>query len=194
MSVLNSKWFFRLLFLVILALVIYLLYTPFISYFFYPFDYREEVYYYSEKHEMDPYLIAAVINVESGFDPEAVSPKGACGLMQIMPDTGEEVAAELGINDFKEEMLFKPGYNLELGTYYLSRLKDYYQGNLTLALAAYNGGQGKVNRWLREGIWDGDKKNIGDIPYRETREYIRKVKKARQRYEQIYNSDENCGI
>ena len=187
MSKITSRWFYRLLLVLALALVIYILYTPVMKHFFYPFEYREEVYYYSEKHQMDPYLVAAIINVESGFDPEAESPKGARGLMQIMPQTAKWSAEMVGANGFEEHMLFEPAYNLDLGIYYFSHLQEKYNGNLTLALAAYNGGQGRVNRWLEEGTWDGKKENVEDIPYKETREYIRKVKRAYARYEQIYS-------
>ena len=102
-----------------------------------------------------PELIKAVALVESGFNPHAVSPKGAQGLMQLMPET----AREYGVSD-----AFDPLANLRAGTVHLSRLLDQFEGDLVLALAAYNAGAGAVKRH-------------GGVPnYEETREYVRKVR------------------
>jgi len=101
-----------------------------------------------------PDLIKAVALVESGFDPHAVSPKGAQGLMQLMPET----ARQYGVND-----AFDPLQNLRAGTIHLRKLLEEFRGDLVLALAAYNAGAGAVKRH-------------GGVPnYRETREYVRKV-------------------
>lgn len=186
MTASTSRWLYLVLFITVLVLVLYLLYTPFMSYFFYPFDYQEEIYYYSNKHQVDPYLVAAVVNVESGFDPEAESPRGALGLMQIMPRTGEWAAGQTGMEEFEKEMLLKPSYNLDLGIWYLSYLLQEFDSNQTAALAAYNGGQGKVKSWMQSSVWDGEEQTVGDIPFRETREYVRKVKQAHERYMQLY--------
>jgi len=106
------------------------------------------------RHGLDPDLVLAVVQVESGFAPEARSPKGAQGLMQLMPGT----ASALGVSD-----VFDPAQNLDGGARHLGELVTRYGGDLSKALAAYNAGAGAVAR------------HGGVPPYRETRDYVRQV-------------------
>lgn len=108
----------------------------------------------AERYRLDPQLLMEVIRAESGFDPYAVSPKGARGLMQLMPGT----ASRLGVQDS-----FDPEQNIDGGTRYLRYLLDYFNGSVPLALAAYNAGENAVNRW----------RNIP--PYKETQHYVKKI-------------------
>ncbi len=117
--------------------------------------YEPYVLEHSNKQSLRPALVRAVIQVESGYNPRALSPKGAMGLMQLMPDT----ARMLGV-----QRPYDPEQNIRGGTRYLRLLLDKYQGNEELALAAYNAGSGAVDR---------HGKRIP--PYRETRDYVRKV-------------------
>jgi soluble lytic murein transglycosylase-like protein len=110
----------------------------------------------ARRHRLDPDLIASVVAAESAFDPRAVSPKGARGLMQLMPST----AAELGL---RLEDIFEPAANLEAGTRYLRGLLDLYRGDLARALAAYNAGPERVAR------------HRGIPPFPETRAYVARV-------------------
>jgi soluble lytic murein transglycosylase-like protein len=114
----------------------------------------------ARRHGIDPDLVLAVVGVESAFQPEAVSPKGARGLMQLMPQT----AASLGVRDALD-----PAENLDAGVRHLGSLLTLYGGDVTRALAAYNAGQGAVAR------------HGGVPPFRETRAYVRKVL---ERYEE----------
>lgn len=109
----------------------------------------------ANKFNLDVALIKAVIKAESNFNHQAVSPKGAQGLMQLMPKT----ASALKVDD-----VFHPKDNIEAGARYLRYLLNIYGGNLTLALAAYNAGEGAVAKY-----------NNGVPPYRETQNYIKKV-------------------
>jgi soluble lytic murein transglycosylase-like protein len=117
-------------------------------------DLRELAIATARKHGLDPELVLAVVGVESAFQPEAVSPKGAQGLMQLMPGTAES----LGVED-----AFDPGQNLDGGVRHLGALLTLYDGDLSRALAAYNAGEGAVAR------------HGGIPPFRETREYVRRV-------------------
>ena len=96
-------------------------------------------------------LVLALIMVESGGYSLAVSHVGALGLMQLMPATGEELAHKLGFPWSGEETLFDPLVNVKLGTAYLKQLSDRYDGNVRVALAAYNWGPGRIDRFLRRG-------------------------------------------
>ena len=100
--------------------------------------------------DFDPWLVLAVIEVESGFDNFAVSPVGALGLMQILPSTGEALARRLGIPWRGSRTLFDPVANVKLGVAYLDELRERF-GRLPTALAAYNWGPGRIGRWLRNG-------------------------------------------
>lgn len=109
---------------------------------------------FSQKHGLRPELVQAVIHVESGFNPKAVSQKGARGLMQVMP---------LHLRELGVENPFDPGENIAAGTRYLNRLLERYDGNLNLGLAAYNAGPTAVDHYQ-------------DVPpYLETRQYVQKV-------------------
>ncbi len=153
----------------------------------YPLEYAEYILHYSEEFSIDPYLVAAVIKAESGFDKNAVSGKGAMGLMQIIESTAHWGADQIGIDDFITEDLFKPQVNIRLGCWYLGRLIFEF-GNEELAILAYNSGSGTVKGWLQDGRISGDGKNIEDIPYKETEQFIKRVKHNISVYKILYRS------
>jgi len=161
-----------------------LVFLPQILQDLFPVNYSQQISAAEQDHGVDWALIAAVIQVESGFSPQVVSKKGAVGLMQIMPETAQWVGARLGEQVDREDLL-DPEVNIHLGTYYLRYLLDRFASE-ELALAAYNGGPANVARWLEEGIWDGSYENSHRIPFAETRSYVRKVLMMRRLYRYIY--------
>ncbi len=152
----------------------------------YPIKYKEIIKREAEKYSLDPYLVTAVIYVESKFKSEAVSNKGAKGLMQIMPKTGVWISEMLREDNFKVSDLYLPKVNIRYGCWYLGQLNKKFSNNLTTVLAAYNGGEGNVDKWLVDKRWDGTLANISQVPFSETRRYINKVLQMKQRYEYIY--------
>lgn len=181
----NSKVYYILIFILVF-LALHFLYSPFWGRFFYPFPYKDEIHRSALENDLDPYLVAAIIHVESKFDPAAVSPKGARGLMQIMPETAEWVAGVMGLEAFNTNLLFEPDQNVKIGSWYLSSLMQQFNDDLIVSLAAYNGGRNRVTRWLSEGIWDGQVETIANIPLSETRDYVQKVLNTYNQYRNIY--------
>ena len=136
------------------------------------------------KH-LDPALVAGVIYAETKFRARR-SPAGAEGLMQITPDTARFIAHRSGGTSFRESDLSDPQINIQYGTYYLRYLLDRYGGNETLALAAYNGGEGNVDSWLVKASKRAQQFTTDDIPFPETRAYVERVQQARSDYRDTY--------
>ena len=129
----------------------------------------------AQERTMNTSLLYAISRQESALYPLAQSPVGARGLMQLMPATARETASKLGVPYRNEQQLFDPAMNIRLGSAYLKRLLDVYDGNRILAAAAYNAGPGRVKRWREQStnkpmdVW------VESIPYRETRNYVQNV-------------------
>lgn len=149
---------------------------------FYPIYYEESIKKYSIKYGLDPYLIYSIINVESKFNAFAKSSKGAIGLMQITPNTGEYISRLIGDKKFKMDILYNPETNIRYGCFYVSKLFSDFNGDLDCVLAAYNGGEGNVRKWLKEGNL-----KVKDLPFKETKNYIYKVKRNYKLYNYIYS-------
>ena len=140
-----------------------------------------------EKH-LDPALVAAVIYTESRFRDQT-SHAGAKGLMQLTPDTAKFVERLSGGSTFQVSDLSTPQVNIAYGTYYLRYLLDRYGDNEALALAAYNGGEGNVDRWVDAARRQGKGLTIDAIPFGETRAYVRSVQSAKRQYRDNYASE-----
>ena len=151
-----------------------------------PTDYSEIVSRYAEEYNVPKHLIFAVIKVESDFDPKAKSSAGALGLMQMMPDTFEELTDDYLCEHLEFTDLNNPEVSIRYGTYYLAYLYRYFDYNWHNAIAAYNGGMGNVTKWLKNESYSDGEGNLTHIPFPETRAYVSKVEKARARYEAFY--------
>lgn len=129
---------------------------------------------------LDEYHIAAVICTESRFDEKAESRKGAVGLMQVLPTTGEWAAEKIGMDDYTKDRLWEPAVNIRIGCWYLSYLCNMFDGDLRKVFAAYNAGPGNVKEWIE----DGKLVNIGHV---ETENYLVRVEKRYEFYKSIYD-------
>jgi soluble lytic murein transglycosylase len=145
----------------------------------------------ADKH-LDPALIAAVIYAETKFDPRP-STAGAQGLMQILPRTAEFLAHRTEATTFTLSDLGTPQVNIAYGSYYLRYLLNRYGGEEMLALAAYNGGETNVDRWVAQAHRDGRPLTIGEIPFPQTRAYVARVLHAQQQYRRTYASELGYG-
>jgi len=135
---------------------------------------------------LDPSLIAGVIYVESRFRDQT-SHAGATGLMQLMPATADYIARKSGGTRFVQGDLADPQINISYGSWYLRYLLQRYHGNVALALAAYNAGEGKVDEWWQRAADRGETFNVAThIPFPETREYVATVLSARKAYRREY--------
>lgn len=144
--------------------------------FVYKTAYMEFVQKSSKDYNVDIYLIFSVIKVESSFREKVFSNVGAVGLMQIMPETARYIQRDKNID---VNYLLNPEKNIDTGVKYLAYLMDKFNG-LDWVLSAYNAGETKVKGWIKEGL------NIETIPYKETRDYVKKVNYAIKRYKDLY--------
>lgn len=157
--------------------------------YFYPYPYQSLINKYAREYHIENTLVASVIMNESKFKNEVHSERGAVGLMQLMPDTAKWIAVQIDDPAYNMEKLHEPETNIRYGTWYLASLKKEFEGNDILALAAYNAGRGNVHDWMKKYGWNMTFKNIEQIPYIETREYVTKVLKHREKYQTLYNND-----
>jgi soluble lytic murein transglycosylase len=157
----------------------------------YPLEYEDLILKYSHEYDLDADFVAAVISVESRYRPAVVSRAGAVGLMQIMPDTGEWIAEMLKDSEYLEDRLTDPALNIRYGCWFLDYLFKRYDGDVTLILAGYNAGIGRVSQWLEKQEYSSDGKTLENIPYKETREYVVKVNHAHEKYKDMYGLEEH---
>lgn len=154
----------------------------------YPIYYKAYILKYSSENSLDPYLVTAVIKTESNFNSNAKSNKSANGLMQITDDTGQWISEQMNLTNFKTSDLNDPETNIKMGCWYLNNLKQEFNGNMDLVLAAYNGGRGNVKNWLQSKEHSQDGKNLQYIPFKETDKYIKRVKVNYNIYKVLYKN------
>ncbi len=154
----------------------------------YPLYYADLLQKHTTKHEIDPLFVAAMIREESRYNADIVSYAGAIGLMQIMPANGPEFANRLKIPRFNTKMLYNPDINIQMGTWYMKSLMNQFDNNHALVAGAYNGGPGRMRRWIKaKQIPDLDE-FIEDIGIDQTRRHIKKVIDSYIIYQQLYSN------
>lgn len=151
----------------------------------YPKEYSEYVEKYSKENNLDPLWIYSIIKAESNFRVDAKSTSNAIGLMQIMLSTAQEIGTDFQNDEITEEKLYDAELNIQIGTAYFRSLMDKYN-NVNLALIAYNAGMGNLDNWLEQGIIDKQGENIDNIPYAETRNYVKRIIQNYKVYNEIY--------
>jgi len=151
----------------------------------YPLQYQSIINAHADNYGLEPSLLAAVVYTESKFDPSAQSTAGAIGLMQLLPATAQGIADHTGGGNYTKADLYNPELNIRYGAYYLARLQHKYREHpqsLDLALAAYNAGQGNVDRWVAATPTGAPVR----IPFRETRDYLDRVHRLQGIYHRAY--------
>gem|GEM_PF-479710 len=152
----------------------------------FPISFWSEIEPAARQRSIDPYLVAAIIRQESGFEPADVSNAGAVGLMQIMPEEAARIAAGGGLPEPTRQMLFDPKTNVEVGALEYTQKLAKVGGNQILAIAAYNAGEDAVGRWLANTPADDVDLFVDSIPYNETRLYVKNVTRNQYEYRRIY--------
>lgn len=147
----------------------------------YPLEYEGTIRSAAEEYGVEPAFVAGMIYAESKFRPDAESSQEAYGLMQLLPETAAFISRRSGVEgDYRD-----PRTNIRMGTWYLSYLSRKYDGDERLVIAAYNSGEGTVDRWLAQESFDIEE----DIPYTETENHVERVLEAREVYERLYGDN-----
>lgn len=158
---------------------------------FFPLIEWETIKTEAKRHGLDPYTVAGLIRQESVFDPRAKSRANALGLMQLLPSTGQLVARKQGAGRITNEQLYNPKLNIQLGTAYLAEMLNKY-GKIEYAAAAYNGGPGRVSKWLTTLPTSNIEDWVESIPITETRLYVFGVIRNSQQYKRIYGKSQTA--
>jgi soluble lytic murein transglycosylase len=151
----------------------------------FPLEYTGLLQQKAAEEGLDAALVAAVVCQESTFDPGAVSPAGARGLMQVMPRTGRTLARSLSVR-YRTQALHDPATSLDMGTRYLRDMLDRYAGRVERALAAYNAGPHRVDAWTAARPAISAEEFLESIPFTETRNYVMTILASRENYRRLY--------
>ena len=154
----------------------------------FPRSYWQALKQDSQANGLDPYLVASLIRQESEFNPGAISPANAYGLMQILPSVGKNLAKEAKLRPFSAARLLEPEANIKLGTRYFREMVD-SNGGVEYALAAYNAGANRVSDWRSAGQFRDVAEWVESIPFTETREYVQAIMRNVAVYKKIYEDD-----
>ena len=190
----RKKRAFAVLLIVFLLLLFYN--TERMGQWMYPVKFEEDILEYAAEYSVDPYLVAAIIRVESNYATSKISSKGAVGLMQLMPETANWIAELAGYATPLDDRLTEPRVNIDIGSRYIRTIVSQFAGppftdltekdRLARIAAAYNAGPGSVGNWLSNGEWSGRHADVDMIPYGETRHFIQRIIYYYNKYKQFY--------
>jgi soluble lytic murein transglycosylase len=152
----------------------------------YPFPYGESIEQWSQQRQLNPMLVMALIRQESRFEPKIRSVVGATGLMQVMPETADWVANQIDLAQYNLE---DPNDNIKLGTWYLDYTHREYAENSLFAVASYNAGPGNVASWMGRFDYSDPDQFIEQIPFNETKGYVKAVFENYWNYMRLYNPE-----
>lgn len=197
MKLLQKKYGLAALFLLLLFLLFYN--TDHIGQLMYPIKYKEEIHTSAENFDISPLFIASIIRTESNYKPHLASQYDAVGLMQIMPDTADWIISRGGYPLEMKDQMTDAKINIEMGTWYIHWLTDHFKDQLSgqisiedqisIIAAAYNAGHNRVSQWLDNETWDGQYNTREQIPFGETRHYIKRVLYYYKKYHAFYSDD-----
>lgn len=177
-----------IVFVILLFLAIFIAYIcAWIGSSRYPLAFGDKINAMSEKYDLPSTLIAGIVKTESDFDEDVIASDGGMGLMQLMPETAQWCAQQMGI-PYEEEKLLDADYNLDMGSFYLSYLINHYQ-NEGIAIIAYNAGLGNMDEWLADGTITTDPQTWDNVPFTISRNYIKRVRRAQNVYEAFYGRE-----
>jgi len=170
------------------VIFLYIIVMAILRVVFYPTRYKEEVERAAENYSVDPYLIYSVIKQESKFKADASSAKGASGLMQLLPTTAQEVAVSINSIDETNFDIYDAETNIYIGVKYLSELIERYDGNIYIAIAAYNAGMGNADKWYAKPYkqYDTVEKVLNKVEYKETKKYVLNIATDYTMYRKLY--------
>ena len=173
---------------IIAVILMYITVIALLKFVFYPTKYKADVERAAKNYSVDPYLVYSVIKQESNFRADVKSSKGAKGLMQLLPATAAEVAVSINSIDESEFDIYDPETNIYIGVKYLSELIQRYDGNIYIAIAAYNAGMGNVDKWYEEpySTYDTIDKVVEKIKYKETKIYVTNIVNYYNMYKKLY--------
>jgi len=160
--------------------------SPSLAEILFPKPYIEKAIQESSQYHLSPYLVLGLMRQESAFNKRVVSSARAIGLMQLLPTTAKRVARSMGTKPPDQNDLKKPEVNIQLGVKYLSGLLNDFEDNIIFALASYNAGPGKVKKWMELRSHLKPLEFMESIPYKETRNYVKKVLRNYVIYKTLY--------
>jgi soluble lytic murein transglycosylase len=155
----------------------------------FPFPYRRLIEENARANGLDPFVVAALIRQESEFDPKATSSVKAMGLMQIMPPTGRQLSRTLKIRPYRTSSLYVPQVSVKMGTHYLGRMVEKFDGSVESALAGYNAGPTRVPKWKGWEEYREPAEFSETVPFAQTRDYIQIILRNADVYRWLYASD-----